>query len=165
MPGGRSSSRKSSVPHSTSPRNSRSAAASIAPRHTKLSAVGPVNASGAPSSSTIAMEIYRTPSAPTAGAPFALSRAPEIPRRAGIVGPFKSASTTPTALPPRARARPQIRRHIALPHAAFSTHPRYDSAPARQPLGHPAALGADLGGQPGTVGIGQLVVGAHGTEN
>src|ERR1041384_3506693 len=165
MPGGRSSSRKSSVPHSTSPRNSRSAAASIAPRHTKLSAVGPVNANGAPSSSTIAMEMYRTPSAPTAGAPFALSRAPEIPRRAGIVGPFKSASTTPTALPPRAAPPPRPPVPCPPPPPPFPPHPRSVRPPPPQPLGHPAALGADLGGQPGTVGIGQLVVGAHGTEN
>ncbi len=57
-----------------------------------------------------------------------------------------------------------IRRDIALAHAAFPAHHRHDPPHPGQALRHALALGADLVRQPRAVRIGQLVVGAHGLK-
>ena len=108
VPGGRSSRRTSSAPHAVSVRNSRSALASIAPRHVCDSAcVGASHTSGASSEgSSRSMDITRTPSAPSGGAtPSApsTSRRPRTPSIVAIVGPLRSASSTPTRRPSSAQ--------------------------------------------------------------
>ena len=104
VPGGKSTSSRSSVPHSVSARNSRKALASIAPRQVWASAwLGACQASGvASSASSRSMDITRIPSALAGGvtppAPTT-SAAPRTPSILAIVGPFRSASSTPTRSP------------------------------------------------------------------
>ena len=60
------------------------------------------------------------------------------------------------------QASRQVCRDVALSHAAFSAHHRHNPPDHGQAFSDPLALGADLVGETGAVGIGQLVVRAHG---
>ena len=108
VPGGRSISSTSSVPQSVSARNSRSAFASIVPRHVWASSwVGASQVSGAESDgSRRSIDITFTPSALRGGStPPARTTSfpPRTPSIFAIVGPLRSASSTPTCRPSNAK--------------------------------------------------------------
>src|SRR6266566_190289 len=63
--------------------------------------------------------------------------------------------------PPRPRQCPsESGRHEALPYAALAAQHRHHSPYGSEPVGDTASLGADLVGEPRSVGFGQLVIGA-----
>ena len=54
-----------------------------------------------------------------------------------------------------------MRRDIALSHTTLAAHDGQDALDPGQLLGNAPALGTDLVGQAGAIGIGQLMVGSH----
>jgi len=70
-----------------------------------------------------------------------------------MVGPFKSASSTPVGRPARGERASQVGGDVALPDPTLSAHDRHDLPHGGQPLCHLAPLGRDLQRQSRTVAI------------